>query len=73
MIELVFSRDGCQEGWEGGLHVSEEKGGYQERAKKKERGGLIHLYALWLDKLQNWICRTVGPSLAASLELLTHI
>ena len=38
MIELVFSRDGCQEGWEGGLHVSEEKGGYQERAKKKEGG-----------------------------------
>ena len=56
------------------MHVSEEKEGYQERGKKKERGGgLIHLYALWLDKLQNWICRTVGPSLAASLELLTHI
>ena len=25
-----------------------------------------------LDKLQNWICRTVGPSLAASLESLAH-
>ena len=25
-----------------------------------------------LDKLQNWICRTVGPSLAASLETLAH-
>ena len=26
---------------------------------------------LW-DKLQKWICRTVGPSLAASLEPFTH-
>ena len=25
-----------------------------------------------LDKLQKWICRTVGPSLAASLEPLSH-
>ena len=25
-----------------------------------------------LDKLQKWICRTVGPSLAASLESLAH-
>ena len=25
-----------------------------------------------LDKLQKWICRTVGPSFAASLELLAH-
>ena len=25
-----------------------------------------------LDKLQKWICRTVGPSLAASLEPLAH-
>ena len=25
-----------------------------------------------LDKLQKWACRTVGPSLAASLEPLTH-
>ena len=26
----------------------------------------------WLDKLQKQICRTVGPSLAASLEPLAH-
>ena len=25
-----------------------------------------------LDKIQNWICRTVGPSLAVSLEPLVH-
>ena len=25
-----------------------------------------------LDKLQKWICRTVGPSLATSLETLAH-
>ena len=25
-----------------------------------------------LDKLQKWICRTAGPSFAASLELLDH-
>ena len=25
-----------------------------------------------LDKLEKWICRAVGPSFAASLELLTH-
>ena len=25
-----------------------------------------------LDKLQKWICRTVGPSLSASLEPLAH-
>ena len=25
-----------------------------------------------LDKLQKWICRTVGPSFAASLEPLAH-
>ena len=24
------------------------------------------------DKLQKWICRTIGPSLAASLEPLAH-
>ena len=29
-------------------------------------------YLKLLDKLQNWICRSVGPSLAASLELLAH-
>ena len=29
-------------------------------------------YLEFLDKLQKWICRTVGPSLAASLELLAH-
>ena len=30
-------------------------------------------YLELLDKLQKWICRTVGPSLAASLELLAHL
>ena len=25
-----------------------------------------------LDKLQKWVCRTVGPSFAASLEALAH-
>ena len=29
-------------------------------------------YLELLDKLQNRLCRTVGPSLAASLELLAH-
>ena len=29
-------------------------------------------YLELLDKLQKWICRSVGPSLAASLEPLTH-
>ena len=29
-------------------------------------------YLELLDKLQKWICRSVGPSLAVSLELLTH-
>ena len=29
-------------------------------------------YLELLDKLQNWICRTVGPSLAAFLEPLAH-
>ena len=29
-------------------------------------------YLELLDKLQKWICRTVGPSLAASLEPLVH-
>ena len=29
-------------------------------------------YLEWLDKLQKRICRTVGPSLAASLEPLAH-
>ena len=29
-------------------------------------------YLELLDKLQKWICRTVGSSLAASLELLAH-
>ena len=29
-------------------------------------------YLKLLDKLQKWICRTVGPSLAASLEPLAH-
>ena len=29
-------------------------------------------YMELLDKQQKWTCRTVGPSLAASLETLTH-
>ena len=29
-------------------------------------------YLELLDKLQKWVCRTVGPSLAASLEPLAH-
>ena len=29
-------------------------------------------YLKLLDKLQKWICRTAGPSLAASLEPLAH-
>ena len=29
-------------------------------------------YLEFLDKIQQWICRTVGPSLAASLEPLAH-
>ena len=29
-------------------------------------------YLELLDKLQKWICRTIGPSLTASLESLTH-
>ena len=31
-----------------------------------------HWYLELLDKLQKWICGTVGPSLAASLEPLAH-
>ena len=34
--------------------------------------GAPSCYLELLDKLQKWICRTVGPSLAASLELLAH-
>ena len=34
--------------------------------------GAPSCYLGLLDKLQKWICRTVGLSLAASLELLTH-
>ena len=29
-------------------------------------------YLELLDKLQKWICRTIGPSLTASLKSLTH-
>ena len=32
----------------------------------------VILLSRLLDKLQKWICRAVGPSLAASLELLAH-
>ena len=34
--------------------------------------GAPSCYLELLDKLHKWICRTVGPSLAASLEPLTH-
>ena len=34
--------------------------------------GASSCYLGLLDKLQKWICRTVGPSLAASLEPLAH-
>ena len=34
--------------------------------------GAPSYYSELLDKLQKWICRTVGPSLAASLEPLAH-
>ena len=34
--------------------------------------GAPSCYLELLDKLQKWICRTVGPSLATSLALLTH-
>ena len=34
--------------------------------------GAPRCYLELLDKLQKWICRTVGPSLAASLEPLAH-
>ena len=34
--------------------------------------GAPSCYLELLDKLQNWICRTVGPSLAASLEPWAH-
>ena len=34
--------------------------------------GAPSCYLKLLDKLQKWICRTVGPSLAASFEPLAH-
>ena len=34
--------------------------------------GAPSCYLELLEKLQNWICRIVGPSLAASLEPLTY-
>ena len=34
--------------------------------------GAPSCYLELLDKLQKWICRTVGPSLASSLEPLAH-
>ena len=34
--------------------------------------GASSCYLKLLDKLQKWICRTAGPSLAASLEPLAH-
>ena len=35
--------------------------------------GAPSCYLELLDKLQKWICRTVGPSLAASLGPLAHL
>ena len=36
--------------------------------------GLVSIcYLELMDKLQKWICRTVGPSLAASLEPIIKI
>ena len=35
-------------------------------------GGAPSSYLELLDKLQKWICRTVVPSFAASLEPLAH-
>ena len=32
----------------------------------------LSFYLEFLDKLQKWICRTVGPSFAASFEPLAH-
>ena len=34
--------------------------------------GAPSCYLEMLDKLQKWICRTIGVSLAASLEPLAH-
>ena len=34
--------------------------------------GAPSCYLELLEKLQKWICRTVGPSLAASLDVLAH-
>ena len=34
--------------------------------------GAFSCYLELLDKLQKWICKTVGPSLAPSLKLLAH-
>ena len=34
--------------------------------------GAPSCYLELLDKLQKWICRTVGPSFAASLEALAY-
>ena len=34
--------------------------------------GAPSCYLEMLDKLQKWICRTVGPALAASLDPLVH-
>ena len=38
----------------------------------KFRAGAPSCYWELLDKLQKWICKTVGPSLATSLEPLAH-
>ena len=35
--------------------------------------GAPSYYSELLDKLQKWICRTVGPPLAASFETLVHL
>ena len=35
--------------------------------------GALNCYLELIDKLQKWICRTFGPSLAASLKPLAHL
>ena len=35
--------------------------------------GALSCYMELLDKLQKWICRTVGPSLATSLEPCSNV
>ena len=43
-----------------------------KKKKKNVWAGAPSCYLKLLDELQKWICRTVGPSLAKSLETLVH-